>query len=227
MQRHRTREGFTLIELLVVIAIIAILAAILFPVFAQAREKARSASCQSNVKQLMLAILMYNNDYDGLTPFHCGCGNSACWRLLTQPYVKNDGVYQCPSAPGKAWIIDWGCDPSLIFGKSWGGYGINLGYSDYKSEAAFRDVASYIAIADSKFFTLSSGETWDHSALHGRGFIIPPDQGCIGRTGTTRCADPAGYVDYRHQEGANIGFADGHVKWMKHSVVDANPSMWH
>jgi prepilin-type N-terminal cleavage/methylation domain-containing protein/prepilin-type processing-associated H-X9-DG protein len=104
MSRHH-RRGFTLIELLVVIAIIAILAAILFPVFAQAREKARAASCISNMKQLGLALRMYEDDYDGthLSAFiYIGGGWRVCphtlWADQVQPYVKNLGVLACPSS---------------------------------------------------------------------------------------------------------------------------------
>jgi len=108
-----TRKGFTLIELLVVIAIIAILAAILFPVFAQAREKARAISCVSNMKQMGLGIAQYQQDYDEqlLKSFYGfpgnGCDWSAgpppklySWRLAVQPYIKNTtGVFTCPSTP--------------------------------------------------------------------------------------------------------------------------------
>jgi prepilin-type N-terminal cleavage/methylation domain-containing protein/prepilin-type processing-associated H-X9-DG protein len=95
------RRGFTLIELLVVIAIIAILAAILFPVFAQAREKALQASCMSNVRQYSAATYMYLQDYDETFPMSSYL-NGTCiatfyWQV--QPYVKNDAVTQCPSAP--------------------------------------------------------------------------------------------------------------------------------
>jgi prepilin-type N-terminal cleavage/methylation domain-containing protein/prepilin-type processing-associated H-X9-DG protein len=105
------KKGFTLIELLVVIAIIAILAAILFPVFARAREKARSASCQSNLKQLALGMMMYKDDYDSKFPGGMGVDatpgylypNDACcierdrWADLIQPYVKNKQMIYCPS----------------------------------------------------------------------------------------------------------------------------------
>ncbi|HZO91529.1 MAG TPA: DUF1559 domain-containing protein [Chthonomonadaceae bacterium] len=117
MQRRR---GFTLIELLVVIAIIAILAAILFPVFAQARERARAISCVSNLKQIGTATNMYVQDYDETYP--CGWGSQdaglSMWRVSLQPYVQkygnpqdpvgysnprgNYGVFVCPDQPGSA-----------------------------------------------------------------------------------------------------------------------------
>jgi len=113
--RTTARKGFTLIELLVVIAIIAILAAILFPVFAQARESARTASCSSNVKQLSLAVLQYIQDYDEKfpiaqsvlypatqapdTPWGLWRSHYIGWDKICQPYIKNTQVFHCPSAP--------------------------------------------------------------------------------------------------------------------------------
>jgi prepilin-type N-terminal cleavage/methylation domain-containing protein/prepilin-type processing-associated H-X9-DG protein len=111
MSNPGSRRGFTLIELLVVIAIIAILAAILFPVFAQAREKARGATCLSNIKQLSLGIQMYVQDYDENMPYNYAyegnySGNSCVrrsppvlrwWQDFVRPYVKNEQVYICPS----------------------------------------------------------------------------------------------------------------------------------
>ena len=112
------RQGFTLIELLVVIAIIAILAAILFPVFAQAREAARTTVCLSNVKQLSLGAMMYVQDYDERFwawnwGFDCNGGNvsngvtlprdsAAFWTMAIYPYVKNKQIYQCPDD-----ILQW------------------------------------------------------------------------------------------------------------------------
>src|SRR5919205_1440213 len=139
----RTRWGFTLIELLVVIAIIAILAAILFPVFAQARDKARGASCLSNTKQQALAFAMYAQDYDETTvlaywgdwsPCCADRGGHYPWDKQLTPYMKNKAVYTCPSLPGANWdtlkgaygpgdaydfpsVIGYGLNP-LISGKS-------------------------------------------------------------------------------------------------------------
>jgi prepilin-type N-terminal cleavage/methylation domain-containing protein/prepilin-type processing-associated H-X9-DG protein len=101
------RYGFTLIELLVVIAIIAILAAILFPVFASARERARTTTCLSNEKQIALAVIMYVGDYDETFPYadaypeHNSVtqGTDTSWRQNVQPYLKSNGVFQCPSNP--------------------------------------------------------------------------------------------------------------------------------
>ena len=96
-QKSDTRRGFTLIELLVVIAIIAILAAILFPVFAQAREKARAIACLSNTKQLALGITQYEQDFDEKCPNGVNSyGGGQGWAGQIYPYVKSTGVYVCP-----------------------------------------------------------------------------------------------------------------------------------
>ena len=106
MPQSRSRSrGFTLIELLVVIAITATLTAILFPVFAQAREKARQATCQSNLKQIYLAYRMYADDYDGFFPAPECIGKSSYRRIddpmsipfLLNAYTKNKGIWLCPS----------------------------------------------------------------------------------------------------------------------------------
>lgn len=122
MPGRRTTYGFTLIELLVVIAIIAILAAILFPVFVRARENARKTACASNLKQLGLAILQYNQDYDENMPKGATAtlaGNNATqgagWAGNIMPYAKSTGLFKCPSEGNK---------PYLYY--SWVSYGFNM-----------------------------------------------------------------------------------------------------
>jgi prepilin-type N-terminal cleavage/methylation domain-containing protein len=118
------RRGFTLIELLVVIAIIAILAAILFPVFAKAREKARQTSCLSNMKQIGLGTMQYIQDYDETYPGGAGMGfggawNPAWWDEIA-PYLKNTQVFRCPSesnppnAGGEIYPVTYGCNDAIM-----------------------------------------------------------------------------------------------------------------
>ncbi len=136
------RSGFTLIELLVVIAIIAILAAILFPVFAQAREKARQASCLSNTKQLGLGVYQYVQDYDETIPnggWRAGTstpGSQSRWYRDVYPYIKNVGVFTCPSKNDGNFIVKFvqpaAADLIQVPGPgSAGGYGINRNLVGY------------------------------------------------------------------------------------------------
>ncbi len=155
------KRGFTLIELLVVIAIIAILAAILFPVFARAREKAKAASCLSNVKQLMLAAMQYAQDYDDNLPAsyqpqvaidpNTG-GAYTYWYWLLQPYIKNTQILKCPA--WNAYFLGYGWNYYYLT-YSWpgsGGYGsggCNLSYIEQPAET--------IMLADSGAHQVSSG----------------------------------------------------------------------
>jgi prepilin-type N-terminal cleavage/methylation domain-containing protein len=136
----RHGRGFTLIELLVVIAIIAILAAILFPVFALAREKGRQATCASNLNQLAKALLAYATDFENhlapsfsttvADPLSGGMtnANTVIWPALLRPYVKNQGIYMCPNAQDAQYVEAWADDPNQrILGRGWLPYGYNLG----------------------------------------------------------------------------------------------------
>ena len=97
MPRPQTRAGFTLIELLVVIAIIALLAAILFPVFSRARENARRTSCQSNLKQIGLGLIQYEQDNDESLPVRTGTGSFGGWVVPILSYTKSTQIFCCPS----------------------------------------------------------------------------------------------------------------------------------
>lgn len=135
-----SRRGFTLIELLVVIAIIAILAAILFPVFASAREKARQTACLSNEKQLGLAIVQYTQDYDEVVPcggddYHCNGGG---WAQQIYPYVKSTKVYLCPDDTGPVIaVVSYGYNSNVVSSASGGDGGpiIVLPLAKYNSPA--------------------------------------------------------------------------------------------
>lgn len=185
-----TRRAFTLIELLVVIAIIAILAALLFPVFARAREASRSASCRSNLKQFTSAFQMYWQDYDGMavsvglnmppSPLRTGAGR-ADWTDHVFPYVKNAGVYVCPSAPWQK--------PTTGYGVS-GGYTLNWVYFANFASVRPMDDVSYPA----ETILLVDGD--GYYAAGGSG---GPANGWSGR------------VRDRHNEQVNIAWVDGHV----------------
>ncbi|MHB8994047.1 MAG: prepilin-type N-terminal cleavage/methylation domain-containing protein [Armatimonadota bacterium] len=209
---HSTRRGFTLIELLVVIAIIAILAAILFPVFAKAREKARQSSCLSNVKQLGLAALMYAQDYDELLFPRCsGLWTDAVNRIvwlprvgypsLLGPYIKSNQLGICPSSPGRI------------------GYGYNVFFiGGLVSLGSIARPAEIVLITDDTFgsmtcYTPSQGyQTW------GANFVTP--EGAQGASIVWGVNCPYG----RHNEMANVAFCDGHAKAMKPLVLWSNGS---
>ena len=208
------RRGFTLIEILVVIGILVVLAAMLFPVFSRAREKARQASCESNLKQLGLANLMYSADYDETyvptnLPVTGVPGNGVWWMMILQPWMRNLQILDCPSFSDRAWC-DMGECEAYIGQTHWryrGGYGINWGfYCDGdawpptgrystpagRSEAWIADVAGTILFADSKCVVASPGLRGGPG--HWR---FDPERGS------------------RHNEGRNYVFCDGHVKWLK------------
>ncbi len=194
MKHSPANRGFTLIELLVVIAIIAILAAILFPVFAKAREKARQATCLSNMKQLGLAIAMYTEDYDERYPVvHSGTpghptGEIGEWFLELEPYVKNSQVFFCPSDPhaNQTGVIS--------------SYGINGCFAFANSMASIQEPASTILMGErGDALQDPSDPTSFHYGFH------PWDSATF-----------SSHIAWtRHNGGANWLFADGHAKWLK------------
>lgn len=206
---RRRRAGFTLIELLVVIAIIAILAAILFPVFAQAREKARATTCLSNSKQMGLAMMMYAQDYNESYPQGWYAGPPEAWWLtLIQPYVKDKdqgGLRSCPSAASTNWA-----------------YSMNDSLST-QSQSVIPNVADTVVIADatqvpkwnlyssSTFYFWGDPAAWNPKPANINAGKGDPNAALIDRDEDTDKA--VGYIRYRHNEGANLVYADGHTKY--------------
>jgi len=197
------RRGFTLIELLVVIAIIAILAAILFPVFARAREKARQTSCLSNVKQLSLSVVMYAGDYDEIMPRYADrdcAGGRKNWFDVLEPYMKNTQILVCPSA--NTIPVGIGVNYSHVHtcaGPSGGPY-----YTG-RSLAELQVPAETMSLCDSA-----------------PGYLVY----CrVCYPNGPRASDPTNRVPLtRHNEGANVGFCDGHAKWRKASELLGLPA---
>jgi len=178
-------RGFTLIELLVVIAIIAILAAILFPVFARAREKARQTACNSNMKQLATAGRMYSTDYDNrIVPYALNSDPGGCagWFLRLEPYIKNQQIFNCPSTSGDGAADVWRRD-----------YGLN-NYMEWWNGFYYRET------------TLEEIQTPSDTAQFG-------ETACVYRSYMAVNSDGTWYLQPVHNGGCNLAFFDGHSKW--------------
>jgi prepilin-type N-terminal cleavage/methylation domain-containing protein/prepilin-type processing-associated H-X9-DG protein len=209
-------RGFTLIELLVVIAIIAILAAILFPVFAQAREKAREAACLSNVKQLGLSLQMYAQDYDETLPNHAAdtanflAPNApANWAKALSPYVKNTQIYSCPSAPLEPRLKT--SPPPL---NSYQGNAVLLSMQG-TALARIPNPADIVFCQESYF---NWNIIWNRPAqvkLNPPGFQYWHLVDCRPQFAGPPTISPGCVEQYnsRHFEGGNLVFADGHAKF--------------
>lgn len=226
------RKGFTLIELLVVIAIIAILAAILFPVFAQARERARAISCLSNTKQIGLAEMMYLQDYDEVfwsDPWpgsgQFGIPNPAnngttFWSDLLQPYIKNTGVFSCPSNSDTLLDTAFYVPPAVPQGSKnyyrvTYGYGENGPHGDqFRGPYALAELQKPAQIA----LIGDAITAWNY-------LNCQPDPDKQSNPAATRGTyywtrgidDWAFYGKPRHFDGINFVYADGHSKWGKAS----------
>ncbi|NLO04597.1 MAG: DUF1559 domain-containing protein [candidate division WS1 bacterium] len=203
----KSRYGFTLIELLVVIAIIAILAAILFPVFARAREKARQTSCLSNLKQIGLAEKMYEQDYDEVTGTYIQNASSSVatdysWIDLLEPYMKNTQIFECPSnnetyrSGGVGHLGTYGANISEV--------GIG-GLTGRGYLFCHRKVASFKYPAETGIFADTSG-------------------GIYWRYNSTTGALQA--MNFLHNQGANVAYMDGHAKWVSEGFVRGEVGKW-
>ncbi len=214
-------RGFTLIELLVTIAIIAILASILFPVFARARENARRASCQSNLKQLALGALMYAQDCDGKLMGYYGPDGDANWnRLLPlQPYLHNIQIYRCPSAPPYKGTVNLD-NPSAYFAT----YGFSADYTGSSRKApVMGGTATTQTMAVDAFpqpsLTCLLGETrYQYSTF--TTYEVSGYGGSMFKANTTNASGEGYFLLYnRHFDGSNYAYVDGHVKWIKEEAA--------
>lgn len=232
VSRRFTRPGFTLIELLVVIAIIAILAAILFPVFAQAREKARQAGCQSNLRQVSTAVQLYVQDYDETFPPSNyrtynpdGSQGNYLWYSMVEPYVKagisetntqaaaareRKSIWVCPSfdsaypdgQPGQTPVRSYAANYWLMPAMGWGR---PLPFPPVVSLASVEYPAQQVLVAPSR-----GGAVWTNA-----------DQSVSSGADTNYRA-----ARFRHSGGAVYLLADGHVKWYRgpNPWWDPNPA---
>lgn len=224
----RKRSGFTLIELLVVIAIISILAAILFPVFARARENARRTSCLSNLKQIGLGIMQYTQDNDEKYPMaYIATGQTTSpigkpvwantvwfWQEIVYPYVKSEQVYACPSS----------INQTLYAGYYAFNYGANRLVFKYPSTPL-----STAAVTNSaNLYMLMDSGGYDPTPVNPQGGVLEANgwrylPGAYKNAGiacfTGQVYTPDCQAEGRHFDGLNVTFADGHAKWLKSSIV--------
>jgi prepilin-type N-terminal cleavage/methylation domain-containing protein/prepilin-type processing-associated H-X9-DG protein len=203
------RSAFTLIELLVVIAIIAILAAILFPMFGRARENARRTSCQSNMKQIGLGVLQYVQDFDEMGPARALTieGQSVSWRQTIQPYIKSTQVLVCPSNPNNKNVAD----------------SAKLGYPQIMASYS----SAYVSDNNSNTNGNTTGSYSYITQANRPGTVLAavakPSECLVAVENTTghtdfHLTDPntfAGKMFAGHMETTNFLFVDGHVKAMK------------
>ncbi len=245
-QIKRAKAAFTLVELLVVIAIISILAAILFPVFARARENARRTSCVSNMKQIGLGVTMYAQDNDGRYPMASNAdGSGRRWPDYIYPYVKSAQIFVCPSVAssdvetrGQAWAASTGPTGRYF------GYGYNyqyLGNSRVQTRPGFPYTATD-AVVTAPTQTVAVADTGGVGTSGTSGtYIVDPPRLVSYQDGTARGSgrNDANIAYYpnngaatdgeetqrsrpadRHLEMVSVAFADGHAKAMKPSQLD-------
>jgi prepilin-type processing-associated H-X9-DG protein len=240
--------------LLVVIAIIAILAAILFPVFAQAREKARQTSCLSNMKQVATAVVMYAQDYDEMFPIGVPDDWNQSWPTAVQPYIKNIGAFRCPSdsttrdVNAGEWagvpisyaangMVGWNGSANALMGV------IGMAQSSWlavttQSMAAVNKPAETVMIGEKHngdLITRMPGSFGNLSSF-GPGCLFMGDNQWYPDFAPTNIPDgtadpsrpypqgPNGAVTAKHSEMANFAFADSHVKAMRPKETNPDPN---
>lgn len=223
----KSQGAFTLIELLVVIAIISIMAAILFPVFARARENARRSNCLSNLKQIGLGIMQYVQDYDETYPYasrytwgvygEANSGSTTLWYPAVRPYIKNDQVFRCPSSTIESSV-------------NIGNYGVNqlVMKAANARNSSTGELYPYVKISSvvstaTTYLVMDAGNHQAYPSLcwaSGDTYNYLPGMGAVGATQGTISADYINdFQKGRHFGGLNVIFADGHVKWLSAATV--------
>ncbi len=223
---RKSRIGFTLIELLVVIAIIAILAAILFPVFARARENARRASCQSNLKQIGLGIIQYTQDYDEQFPkisTPVAAAPPYGWADSIQPYIKSVQILKCPSFTGPK-----DDNPNAVgFTSYWINSALNTDPGTGvvgRSQAALSNASLTIMNGDGGSGSPHTFARFNCNGCNAGGNTTGLAGGCgAGNVGLATNLTAGGQ---QHLEGLTVSFADGHVKWYKASSTQQSPVIY-
>jgi len=223
INRNQSRKGFTLIELLVVIAIIAILAAILFPVFAKAREEARRSSCLSNENQIGLAVLQYVQDYDEYYPQRYATAGPPTtptletWRSAVQPYIKSINVWKCPDDPAAQTP-----NPGLDGGQFESGYEIwaPAGFQGFPFDIAAgqygnQNIAS-IQDPDYALLIVETSYLWGDISP-GEAYTEPSDTviaDCpLTPTESCEAVAPSSWSSGHSKNAMNIVYHDGHCKY--------------
>jgi len=201
----RSRRHFTLIELLVVIAIIAILAAMLLPALAKAKEKAMQASCCSNQKQIMLGVMMYGNDYKDMIMISWANAGMPGWFDSTLPYITDTKVGRCPT-----------------LSDTWNGWGMQTNYG-FNCELSHKHCGGVKMVSMQRpSGKILIGDGWTGSGNDGRLNPINGNPNWCGGAQSTGCLWLSGDLNFcgsLHSGGKNCGFLDGHVQWMKHQAI--------
>ena len=223
---QRRKSAFTLIELLVVIAIIAILAAILFPTFARARENARRTSCLSNLKQISLAIIQYTQDYDEAYPLTSYSASTLApnisWTLGAAPYMKSTQIFRCPSDNTDVWknpVVPTNPITSTTnyYTTSYLMNAYMAGTAPYTKQSAIQSMSKVVLLTE------SSGVGRDH--FHPFNWVSetpanPLYSGYMHSITFDESKNQTVEIALtRHLDGFNVAYCDGHVKWTKWTMV--------